>query len=162
MGILNQIIQTANSAISSYNCPKVEEVISFIKRRVTVAKSQYKEEKNVENIIAKQLREKYGATNVHQQYSVQGFLGLKCDIDLFDSKCCGIELKLAKQLSASSGAAAKERLIGQAVYYSRRQYKGKLIVLVVGTANEKKDAALSEVEKFLLELGIYYIYKEIQ
>ena len=162
MGLLNQIFQTANSVISSNSCPDMEEVVSFIKSHVTIAKSQYKEEKNVENIIAKQLREKYGATNVHQQYSVGGYLGLKCDIDLFDSKCCGIELKLAKQLSATSGAAAKERLIGQAVYYSRRHYKGKLIVLVVGTANEKKDAALSETARFLQELGVHYVYKEIQ
>ncbi len=159
MGLLDQIIQTASSAINSYNCPSVEDVKNYIRRNVKVSKSQYREEKTVENIIAKQLKEKYGATNVHQQYSVGGFLGLKCDIDLFDGKSCGIELKLAKQLSEGS-AAAKERLIGQAVYYSRRCYKGKLIVLVVGTKSEY-DSTIKEVRNFLEEFGVHFMYKEL-
>ncbi|MBR3712023.1 MAG: AAA family ATPase, partial [Bacteroidales bacterium] len=101
--------------------PTVNDVIDFINTKLVVKKHQYygKAESEVEYIIAKQLREEYDATNVHRQHSVGGFFGLKCDLDLFDSKCCGIELKLAKQISGNS--SAYERLIGQAVYYSKSQ-----------------------------------------
>ena len=143
------------------NIPSVLDVFSFINNFLLVKKSQYygKTEQEVETIITKQLREQYGELNVHRQYSVGGFLGLKCDIDLFDSKCCGIELKLAKQLSVSS--SAKERLIGQAVYYSKRCYQNKLIILIIGTKKEY-NTSLKEVQNFLEELGVYFIYKEVE
>ena len=141
--------------------PSISEVLAYLSNCLTVKKTQYygKTERDVENVIAKQLREQYGEMNIHRQYSVGGFLGLKCDIDLFDSKCCGIELKLAKQLSASS--SAKERLIGQAVYYSKRCYQNKLITLIVGTKKEY-DTSLKEVRDFLDELGVYFIFKEVE
>lgn len=149
------------STQSMSEIPTIEVVEIFIKQELQIKKTQYygKTEKEVENVIAKQLREKYGDTNVHRQYSVGGFLSLKCDIDLFDSRCCGIELKLAKQLADSS--AGKERLIGQAVYYSRRCYENRLIVLVVGTKKEY-DTSLKEVQEFLEELGVHFIFKEVE
>lgn len=143
--------------------PTVKEVIAFINEGITVKKSQYsgpnKTERDVENVIAKQLRGHYGDVNIHQQYSVGGFLSLKCDIDLFDSQCCGIELKLAKQLLNKS--SAKERLLGQALYYSKRCYQNRLIVLVVGTKKEY-DTSLKEVQLFLQELGVFFVYKEVE
>lgn len=143
------------------NIPTLSDVVLYIENNLIVKKTQYygKTEREVENVIAKQLREQYGEMNVHRQYSVGGFLGLKCDIDLFDSKCCGIELKLAKQLSDNS--SAKERLIGQAIYYSKRCYQDKLIVLVVGTRKEY-DTSLKEAQDFLDELGVYFIFKEVE
>ena len=140
--------------------PTIEDVLSFLTAGLVIKKTQFygKSESEIENLITKQLREQYGEMNIHRQYSVGGFLSLKCDIDLFDSKCCGIELKLAKQLKNSS---AKERLIGQVIYYSKRCYQGKLIVLVVGTQKEY-DTSLQEVQEFLSELGAYFVYKEIE
>lgn len=140
--------------------PTVNDVIDFINTKLVVKKHQYygKAESEVEYVIAKQLRDEYDATNVHRQYSVGGFLGLKCDLDLFDSKCCGIELKLAKQISGNS--SAYERLIGQAVYYSKRCYKDNLIVLVIGTTKEY-DTSLKEVEGIIKELGIHFVYKVV-
>ncbi|MBR4328058.1 MAG: hypothetical protein IKP73_21275 [Bacteroidales bacterium] len=140
--------------------PTVNDVIDFINTKLVVKKHQYygKAESEVEYIIAKQLREEYDATNVHRQHSVGGFFGLKCDLDLFDSKCCGIELKLAKQISGNS--SAYERLIGQAVYYSKRCYKDNLIVLVVGKDTEY-GSSLKEVEGILEELGIHFVYKVV-
>lgn len=141
--------------------PSINDVIYFLKEILVIKKTQYygdKEEKDVENVIAKQLREEYGTTNVHTQYSVGGFLGLKCDIDLFNSRCCGIELKLAKQIKGNS--SAYERLIGQIVYYSKRCYNDRLIVLVVGTAKDY-DATLKEVQNFIESLGIHFVFKEI-
>lgn len=143
------------------NIPSVHDVFSFINNLLLVKRSQYygKTEHEVENIIVKQLREQYGEMNVHRQYSVGGFLGLKCDIDLFDSKCCGIELKLAKQLAISS--SAKERLIGQAVYYSKRCYQKRLIILIIGTKKEY-NTSLKEIQDFLEELGVFFIYKVVE
>lgn len=140
--------------------PTIEEVQSFIEEGLVIKKNQFygKSEREIETIITKQLREQYGDVNIHRQYSVGGFLSLKCDIDLFDSKCCGIELKLAKKLSNSG---SKERLIGQAIYYSKRCYQNKLIVLVVGTKKEY-DTSLKEVQQFLKELGVHFMYKEIE
>ncbi len=142
--------------------PSIKDVIFFLEEILVIKKSQYygsyKEEKDVENVIAKQLCGEYGMTNVHTQYSVGGLLGLKCDIDLFDSKCCGIELKLAKQIVGNS--SAYERLIGQVVYYSKNRYKDRLIVLVVGTPNEK-DPTLDEVQKIIESLGAHFVFKEV-
>ncbi|MBR3714222.1 MAG: hypothetical protein IKQ30_01720 [Bacteroidales bacterium] len=140
--------------------PTVRDIISFINDKLVVKKHQYygKCETDVENVIAKQLREEYGSTNIHRQYAVGGFLGLKCDLDLFDGKCCGIELKLAKQIVGNS--SAYERLLGQALYYSKRCYKENLIVMVVGTAKEFV-STLKEVQSFLEDMGVRFVYKEV-
>ena len=141
--------------------PSINDVIYFLNEILVIKKTQYygdKTEKDVENVIARQLCEEYGPTNVHTQYSVGGFLGLKCDIDLFNSKCCGIELKLAKQIAGNS--SAYERLIGQVVYYSKRCYKDRLIVLVVGTSKDY-NTTLKEVQDFIEGLGVHFVFKEI-
>ena len=139
--------------------PDITEIKYFIKEHLVLKKSQYygKEERDVENTITKQLRDKFGDTNVHSQYSVGGFLALKCDIDLFDSSC-GIELKLAKQIKKKSNAY--ERLIGQVVYYSKRCYKDKLIIVVIGSSKDY-DATLKEVKEFIESLGVHFIFKEV-
>lgn len=141
--------------------PNTDDIAHFINEYLIVKKSQYygKEEKDVQNVIVKQLRNEFGVTNVHSQYNVGGFLGLKCDIDLFDSKCCGIELKLAKQIAGNKNSAY-ERLIGQVVYYSKRCYDDKLIVLVIGTSKEY-DTTLKEVQNFIESLGVRFIFKEV-
>lgn len=131
----------------------VELVSDFIKNNLIVKKSQYTEEKNVENVIAKQLNAEFG--KVHQQYSIGGFLGLKCDIDLHDGKV-GIEVKLAKLLTTSS----IERLFGQSLYYSRRTYKQNLIVLIVGT-EKQYNRILDEVSDILNEIGVKFIYLQV-
>ena len=103
--------------------PSINDVIYFLNEILVINSTKDNSETKIPtlndaNVIARQLCEEYGPTNVHTQYSVGGFLGLKCDIDLFNSKCCGIELKLAKQIAGNS--SAYERLIGQVVYYSER------------------------------------------
>ena len=83
---------------------------------------------------------------------------MKCDLDLFDSKCCGIELKLAKQILGNS--SSYERMIGQTVYYSKRCYKDNLIVLVVGTPSEYT-ATLKEVQDIIESLGVRFVFKQV-
>lgn len=147
------------------NIPSVEDIINFIHEEIRAPRYAYYREDNpekaMENALAKQFAEKYGKHNVTQQYSVGGFLSLKCDIDLFDRKCCGIELKLAKQLKNS--ATAMQRVIGQVVYYSRRCYQNSgLILLIVGTEKEL-DSKLNELRTFIEEFpNTYFVYKQVE
>ena len=140
--------------------PSVKDVICVLSKIRAPRHAYYKEEepeKAVESVIAKQLIEIYGKQNVKRQYAVGGFLSLKCDIDLFDSKCCGIELKLAKSLNATT----MQRVIGQVMYYSRRRYKDNgLILLVIGTSSEL-DPTLNELKSFIEEFpNVYFVYKQ--
>lgn len=145
--------------------PSVKDIIKLIHEDIRAPRYAYyrdgSPEKAMENAIAKQFAELFGKHNVTQQYSVGGFLSLKCDIDLFDKKCCGIELKLSKQLKNS--ATAMQRVIGQVVYYSRRCYQESgLILLVVGTEKEL-DSKLDELRKFVEEFPhVYFIYKQTE
>lgn len=145
--------------------PSVKDIIKLINEDIRAPRHAYYKDENpekaMENVLAKQFAEKYGKHNVTQQYSVGGFLSLKCDIDLFDKKCCGVELKLAKQLKNS--ATAMQRVIGQVVYYSRRCYKDSgLILLIVGTEKEL-DSKLEELRNFIEEFpNTYFVYKQVE
>lgn len=143
--------------------PSVNDIIKLICEEIRAPRYAYYRDENpekaMENALAKQFAEKYGKQNVTQQYSVGGFLSLKCDIDLFDRKCCGIELKLAKQLKNS--ATAMQRVIGQVAYYSRRCYQDSgLILLVIGTEKDI-DSKLDELRQFIEEFpNTYFVYKQ--
>ena len=136
---------------------EVETAKVFIKDYLTIPYSAYNNgEAAVERNIAKQLVEEFDRDNVKTQYAVGGFLNLKCDIDLYDGKC-GIELKLAKSLTASE----LQRVIGQVYYYSQRVYKNTgLILLVVGT-KEEIDPKLKELKCIVEQIpGVHFMYKQ--
>lgn len=151
--------------MQEFEIPSVETIIQLIHDEIRAPRYAYYKDENpekaMENALAKQFAEKFGKQNVTQQYSVGGFLSLKCDIDLFDKKCCGIELKLAKQLK--NKAAEMQRVIGQVVYYSRRCYQENgLILLVVGTEKEL-DSKLDELKKFVEEFpNVFFVYKQAE
>ncbi len=126
-----------------------EDVISVL-NEITIKKSQYTTESNVERLISLRLNEEIG--RVHRQYSIGGYIGLKVDVDLADGKV-GLEIKLAKQLNT----ACIERLFGQVLYYSRRTYKDNLIVVVVGQEKEYTQI-LREVETIIEEQGVRFHY----
>ena len=113
-------------------------------------------EKRVQNNLLAQLKELYGQSNVNTEFSVGGHWGMKCDLDLFHGKI-GIELKVAEQLKSASNV---ERLIGQVVYYMKKQYGNNLIVVVAGKAKEY-DASMQELEEIINSLGAKFIYKEV-
>ena len=113
-------------------------------------------EKRVQNNLLVQLKELYGQSNVNTEFSVGGHWGMKCDLDLFHGKI-GIELKVAEQLKSASNV---ERLIGQVVYYMKKQYGNNLIVVVAGKAKEY-DASMQELEEIINSLGAKFIYKEV-
>jgi hypothetical protein len=120
-----------------------------------VKKAQYTDEKKVEKVIFDQLDILY-KDKVHRQYNIQGYLGLKIDIDIADGQV-GIELKLANQLNTTS----IERLLGQVLYYSKRNYKENLIVIVVGHEKEY-DNRLKELKNIIEEQKVKFFYLTVK
>jgi len=120
-----------------------------------VKKAQYTDEKKVEKVIFDQLDILY-KDKVHRQYNIQGYLGLKIDIDIADGQV-GIELKLANQLNTTS----IERLLGQVLYYSKRNYKENLIVIVVGHEKEY-DNRLKELKNIIEEQNAKFFYLTVK
>jgi hypothetical protein len=120
-----------------------------------VKKAQYTDEKKVEKIIFDQLDILY-KDKVHRQYNIQGYLGLKIDIDIADGQV-GIELKLANQLNTTS----IERLLGQVLYYSKRNYKENLIVIVVGHEKEY-DNRLKELKNIIEEQNVKFYFLTVK
>lgn len=142
-GISNVIKHVSGQIVTT------KQVIAILEE-TKVNLSQYTTEKNVENILSESLKKHF---EVHRQYNIGGFLGLKIDIDVEET--VGIEIKLAKELTAN----VMERLLGQVVYYSRRKYQQKLIVVIVGTAKEHDNRAVEELKDIIQsDLGIEFLY----
>ena len=142
----------------------LEDVVTTLRERITLPSSVLREsqytrptkEEKVQNSLFGQLKEIYGQSNVNTEFSVGGHWGMKSDIDLFHGKI-GIELKVAEQLKTASNV---ERLVGQVVYYMKKQYGNNFIVLVVGKPKEY-DASMQELEEIINNLGAKFIYKEV-
>lgn len=129
-----------------------DEVVQYL-NHVMIPIKKIQSEKDLESFLFEEISGLLNRENVHRQYNVGGFLALRTDIDLFNGQI-GIELKIAQ----NSSAQEMQRLIGQAVYYDRRVYLGKLIVLVVGKA--EINATIAEMGRFLEELGVTFIYRK--
>lgn len=164
IGIISSLNQPAPKQVNNKDIT-VTNVKNVLKNKIILSPSVLKEtqyqgdtkEGRVQKNILKQLCEIYGKEKVQKEYNVGGYWGMRCDIDLFDGKI-GIELKVAEQLKKSTQV---ERLIGQAVYYSRRKYEdSNLIVLVVGKKKEY-DASMKEIEAIITDLGVNFIYKVV-
>jgi hypothetical protein len=159
---INSFFKGAGSALRSFTDGvkknivdiQVDTVVNAI-NSMNIRKTIYTTEKKVEDFVCAELDSTIG--KAHSQYNIGGYLGLRVDIDLGDGQV-GIELKLAKELSAANNI---ERLFGQVIYYSKRVYKDKLIVVVVGTDKEYTQI-IREVEKFITEIGVTFVYKRIQ
>lgn len=149
VGKIGQYIQEGYKKATSITGHEVFQKLENLQ----IKKAQYTDEKKVEKIIFDQLEILY-KDQVHRQYNIQGYLGLKCDIDLGDGQV-GIELKLANQLSNSSSNI--ERLLGQVLYYSKRTYKENLIVIVVGLEKEY-DLKIKELQNIVEEQNVYFYF----
>lgn len=132
---------------------EASDVIAIL-NEIKITEAQYTTEKNIEKIISDKIDDYY---DVHRQYNIGGFLGLKIDIDVNES--VGIELKLAKELTTTN----IERLLGQVLYYSRRKYKSKLIVVIVGSAKEANSRIIEELQDIIEEQDVnFYFLKTIK
>ena len=134
-------------------CEKITLPTSILRSTTYVGETK---EKRVQKNLLDQLKEIYGQGEVNKEFSVGGHWGMKSDIDLFHGKI-GIELKVAEQLKSATNV---ERLIGQVVYYMKKQYGNNFIVLVAGKTKEY-DASMQELEEIINNLGAKFIYKEV-
>jgi hypothetical protein len=157
---INSFFKGAGSAIRAFSDGVKKELLDIHPETVVnainsleIKKTLYVNEKKVEDFICAELDKEIG--KAHQQYNIGGYLGLRIDIDMGDGQV-GIELKLAKELNTTN----IERLFGQVIYYSKRVYKDRLIVVIVGTDKEYTNV-VKEVEKFINELGVRFVYKRI-
>lgn len=156
MGLLSTILGSKNVTVDQVITTLSEDItLPSTILRSTIYQGESKE-KRVQNKLFDQLKGIYGQNNVNTEFSVGGHWGMKCDLDLFHGKI-GIELKVAEQLKSASNV---ERLMGQVVYYMKKQYGNNLIVLVAGKPKEY-DASMQEIEGIINGLGARFIYKEV-
>ena len=156
MGLLSTILGSKNVTVDQVITTLSEDItLPSTILRSTIYQGESKEKK-VQNKLFDQLKGIYGQNNVNTEFSVGGHWGMKCDLDLFHGKI-GIELKVAEQLKSASNV---ERLMGQVVYYMKKQYGNNLIVLVAGKPKEY-DASMQEIEGIINGLGARFIYKEV-
>ena len=163
MGFLSNILSQTNRSIQTSQI-SMDDVAIVLRDKIilptTILRSTTyvgeTKEKRVQNNLLAQLKERYGQSNVNTEFSVGGHWGMKCDLDLFHGKI-GIELKVAEQLKSASNV---ERLIGQVVYYMKKQYGNNLIVFIAGKPKEY-DASMQELEEIINSLGAKFIYKEV-
>lgn len=138
---------SASSAVSQppreYLSPTKDAVLQCL-RELRVPSRALKSEGDVEEVVAPHLAPRFQA--VCQQYSIGGILGLKIDLDIDDGKV-GVELKLSDSILGNANEF--HRLIGQAIYYDHRRYRGNLIVWVVGRRGDADDPLLRDVFSIL-------------
>jgi hypothetical protein len=132
--------------ISFDNVYSVLDNLIIPKRKLTV-------EADLERFICIELAQIFGKEQIHNQYSVGGFLALKTDIDVGNGQV-GIELKISDHLAATD----MQRLIGQAIYYKKRFYKNNLIVLIASRSSI--NSTTKELKEFIEELGITVLFKQ--
>jgi len=135
----------------------LSDITNWLEYDFKIKSKEYTTEKNVEKILCEELLTKIKKReHIHSQYNIGGFLPLKIDVDLYDGGI-GIELKLAKNLDKSIDI---ERLLGQIIYYSKRKYDWKLIVLVVGK-KEEYTGKIKELKKIIEEMDFPFVYKSV-
>jgi len=149
------IIKSFKEGLAGIVSVNLFDVIKDIEE-LNIYSRNYPAERDCEELILKHLRAKSGYNNVHHQFSVGGNLALKIDIDIDER--IGIEIKLAEQLIESASNA--QRLIGQALYYSKRKYQNNVIILIIGLLKFKNDPMIKELKSIIEDdLGLTFIYK---
>lgn len=126
--------------------------VMYILENCFIQKKHIREEKNLEAYIFSWLAHIYGLDRTKRQYSIGGFFGFKTDIDLNNGKI-GLELKVFDKMSSRD----IQRMFGQLIYYRNRVYNDNLILLICGSI--QKTPVLSEIESFLKELNIRFVYR---
>lgn len=106
-------------------------------------------EADAEWFLASALRDHFA--DVRTQAQVPGHFGHRIDIDIQNGRF-GIEVKFAAAVVESSSEAY--RLLGQAFYYDRRRYAGRLLVVVVGPPELERHPVIGEVFDLLGALGV--------
>ena len=131
--------------------PTMENVVDNL-RHIVLPRRTIKNEKDAEEDISEHLLNYY--RDVMNQYSLGGMLGLKIDVDINDGKF-GVEIKLADSLlNKPSSSSEIFRMIGQAVYYSKKRYGPNFVLAIVGTKDDIDEPVLREAFSFLESINI--------
>jgi hypothetical protein len=128
--------------------PTMENIVNNL-RHIVLSRRTIKTEKDAEEDISQYLLNYY--RDVMTQYSLGGMLGLKIDVDINDGKF-GIEVKLVDSLLKNSSEIF--RMIGQAVYYTKKRYGSNLILAIVGTSDDLDEPVVREAFSFLESINI--------
>ena len=115
-----------------------------------------RDEADAEIFVASALADHFNG--VSKQALVPGHLGHRIDIDIGQGQL-GIEIKLATSIVDSSSEAY--RLLGQAFYYDRRRYAGRLLVVIVGPRELANHPIIGELVALLGALGVSSEYLQI-
>ncbi len=140
------------SAPASHLPPTKENAVRLL-RELRLPSRALRSEADVEEAVAEYLGRRFQA--VCEQYSIGGMLGLKIDVDIGDGQV-GVELKLADSILGNTNEF--HRLIGQAIYYDRRRYRGNLVICVAGQHDDAEDPLLRDLFTLLESYNITCVY----
>ncbi|MCB9230095.1 MAG: hypothetical protein H6581_00405 [Bacteroidia bacterium] len=127
--------------------------VGILLENILIPNRKTSTESDLEKYLFDILSNILGRENIHRQFNIGGFLGLKSDIDVGNGKV-GLELKIADNLNATE----MQRVIGQVTYYKRRFYQDNLILLIAGKT--EISSTLNELVSFINDLEISVIYRK--
>lgn len=131
-----------------YLTPTRDEVVKRV-GAIRLPSQKLRSEAAAQDAVSDALAETFRVVSC--EYVIGGFQGWAIDIDIGNGEV-GVEVKLAESVRAKT--TEFHRMIGQAVHYNKRRYRGNLIVVVVGRSDELSDALFDEAFGILQELGI--------
>jgi hypothetical protein len=137
-------VQTQGEPVQPTYLPPTKEAVMGHLKQLTIPARKAHVEMDAQDAIWDHLAQAF--EDVHPQYNIGGYLGLKIDIDIGNGKV-GVEVKLADSLLKS--ATEIHRLIGQSIYYQKKRYMGNLIVAVVARMEDLESPILKETYSFL-------------
>lgn len=120
------------------------------------ARRRLRSESEAEVFLASALADRFD--EVRTQAHVPGHFGHRIDIDIQNGRF-GVEVKFAPGLVESSSEAY--RLLGQAFYYDRRRYAGRLLVVIVGPTSLAVHPIIAELADLLGALGVASLYLNV-
>jgi len=120
------------------------------------ARRRLRSESEAEVFLASALADRF--EQVRTQAPVPGHFGHRIDIDIQNGRF-GVEVKFAPALVESSSEAY--RLLGQAFYYHRRRYAGRLLVVIVGPTPLAAHPIIAELADLLGALGVASLYLNV-
>lgn len=89
--------------------------------------------------------------NIVFQCNLRSSPGVKIDLDINDGKF-GIEVKRADSFLKNTSELF--RVFGQAIYCTRKKYRGNFLVVVVGTENELQECIIREAMSLFGSINI--------
>lgn len=137
-----------------------DDVYNWFRDKLIIKANDYDSETTVEKAVYKQLENFVKIENIKRQYNLSGNFRPIIDIDLYNGKI-GIEIKCAKSLNKNQNEFL--RTIGQICFYSKRQYKRNLLLLIVGTETERT-STITELMEIVEshKSGIRAFYKTVK